>query len=141
MIKFNKDDRPDIKQQIEYLNNKGRNLQVSEDYTKTFDFFNDDCIVEYKRRNCNHDTWPDFILEKFKFDANMEIANNKNIKFYYQNRFNDGKGWEWDITDMVKNNTMPEIIEEEMNQYTYVDNPQKIIKKIYMLKLDMGYEI
>ena len=42
---------------------------------------------------------------------------------------------------MVKNNTMPEIIEEEMNQYTYVDNPQKIIKKIYMLKLDMGYEI
>jgi hypothetical protein len=71
----------------------------------------------------------------------MEIANNKNIKFYYQNRFNDGKVWEWDITDMVKNNTMPEIIEEEMNQYTYVDNPQKIIKKIYMLKLDMGYEI
>ena len=80
-------------------------------------------------------------IEKFKFDANMEIANSKNIKFYYQNRFNDGKVWEWDITDMVKNNTMPEIIEEEMNQYTYVDNPQKIIKKIYMLKLDMGYEI
>ena len=65
----------------------------------------------------------------------------REIKFYYQNRFNDGKVWEWDITDMVKNNTMPEIIEEEMNQYTYVDNPQKIIKKIYMLKLDMGYEI
>ena len=42
---------------------------------------------------------------------------------------------------MVSNNAMPKIIEEEMNQYTYVDNPQKIIKKIYMLTLNMGYEI
>ena len=76
-----------------------------------------------------------------KFDYLVLYLFLKEIKFYYQNRFNDGKVWEWDITDMVKNNTMPEIIEEEMNQYTYVDNPQKIIKKIYMLKLDMGYEI
>ena len=71
----------------------------------------------------------------------MDIANEKKIKFFYQNRFNNGKVWEWDITDMVNNNAMPKIIEEEMNQYTYVDNPQKIIKKIYMLTLNMGYEI
>jgi hypothetical protein len=28
-----------------------------------------------------------------------------------------------------------------MNHYTYVNNPNKIIKQVYMLRLDQGYEI
>ena len=41
----------------------------------------------------------------------------------------------------TEKNLMPEPIEKEMNRYTYVADPTKTTKKVYMLKLDQGYEI
>ena len=45
------------------------------------------------------------------------------------------------MSKMEKENTLPEPIVKEMNHYTYVDNQQKVPKKVYMLTLAMGYEI
>ena len=42
---------------------------------------------------------------------------------------------------MEKENTLPEPEVREMNHYTYVDNQKKVPKSVYMLTLDMGYEI
>ena len=42
---------------------------------------------------------------------------------------------------MVKENKLPEPIVKEMNRYTFVENQEKVPKKVYMLTLDMGYEI
>ena len=39
-----------------------------------------------------------------------------NISFYYQNKFNNGKIWEWDMTDMAARNCLPKLIEKEMKQ-------------------------
>ena len=71
----------------------------------------------------------------------MKLANKHNILFFYQNKFNDGKIWEWNITKMVEKNLMPEPQMKEMNRHTFVTNPEKVPKKVYMLTLDMGYQI
>ena len=42
---------------------------------------------------------------------------------------------------MVERNDLPKLINKEMNHYTYVNNPNKITKQVYMLRLDQGYEI
>ena len=42
---------------------------------------------------------------------------------------------------MVQENKMPKPIVKEMNHYTYVNEQHKVPKKVYMLTLDMGYEI
>ena len=36
---------------------------------------------------------------------------------------------------------MPEPQIKEMNRHTFVNNPTKVHKKVYLLTLDMGYEI
>jgi len=59
----------------------------------------------------------------------------------YQNKFSDGKVWEWDMSKMEKENTLTEPEVREMNHYTYVNNQKKVPKSVYMLTLDMGYEI
>tara|TARA_Y100000741_G_C18032138_1_gene468769 strand:- start:163 stop:600 length:438 start_codon:yes stop_codon:yes gene_type:complete len=145
MILFNQNDDYDRKQQLEYLNDlpqyKLFRLKSVPDQMKTYDFYNEKCIIEFKKRTCNHDTFPDFILQKDKFDTNLDIATRNNISFYYQNKFNNGKIWEWDMTDMAAKNCLPKLIEKEMNRYTYVPNPEKISKRVYMLKLSEGYEI
>lgn len=42
---------------------------------------------------------------------------------------------------MEKENSLPEPIVKEMNHYTYVNDQKKVPKSVYMLTLDMGYEI
>jgi len=95
MILFNQNDDYDRKQQLEYLNDlpqyKLFRLKSVPDQMKTYDFYNEKCIIEFKKRTCNHDTFPDFILQKDKFDTNLDIATRNNISFYYQNKFNNGK--------------------------------------------------
>ena len=128
MILFNQNDDYDRKQQLEYLNDlpqyKLFELKSVPDQMKTYDFYNQKCIIEFKKRTCNHDTFPDFILQKDKFDTNLDIATRNNISFYYQNKFNNGKIQEWDMTDMAARNCLPKLIEKEMNRYTYVPNPE-----------------
>ena len=145
MINFNQSDSHDIKIQLEYLNNKPEyqedKLAITNIKTKPFDFWNKSKIIEFKKRNCEHDRFPDYILQEDKLRVNTEIAKKHNITFLYQNKFSNGKVWQWDISKMVKENTLPEPIVKEMNHYTYVDNQQKVPKKVYMLTLDMGYEI
>ena len=144
-MKFKKGDSHDLKKQLEYLNNKSEHqedkLTIAKEQHKRFDFSNKSKIIEFKKRNCSHDQFPNFILQEDKLRTNMEIAKKHNIKFYYQNRFSDNKVWEWDITKMVENNLLPEPIVKKMNDYTYVNNQQKVPKKAYMLTLAMGYEI
>ena len=88
MILFNQNDDYDRKQQLEYLNDlpqyKLFRLKSVPDQMKTYDFYNEKCIIEFKKRTCNHDTFPDFILQKDKFDTNLDIATRNNISFYYQ---------------------------------------------------------
>jgi hypothetical protein len=145
MINFNQSDSHDIKIQLEYLNNKPEyqedNLAITNIKTKPFDFWNKSKIIEFKKRNCEHNRFPDFILQEDKLRINTEIANKHNITFLYQNKFSNGKVWEWNISKMTKENTLPKPIVKEMNHYTYVDNQQKVPKKVYMLTLAMGYEI
>ena len=144
-MKFNQGDGHDLKIQLEYLNNKPEyqedKLRIAKEKHKSFDFWNKSKIIEFKKRNCSHDRFPNFILQEDKLRTNMEIAKKHNIKFYYQNRFSDGKVWEWDITKMVEENKLPEPIVKKMNDYTYVNDQQKVPKKVYMLTLAMGYEI
>ena len=144
-MKFNQGDGHDLKIQLEYLNNKPEyqedKLRIAKEKHKSFDFWNKSKIIEFKKRNCSHDRFPNFILQEDKLRTNMEIAKKHNIKFYYQNRFSDNKVWEWDITKMVENNLLPEPIVKKMNDYTYVNDQQKVPKKVYMLTLAMGYEI
>ena len=145
MINFNQSDSHDIKIQLEYLNNKPEyqedNLAITNIKTKPFDFWNKSKIIEFKKRNCEHNRFPDFILQEDKLRINTEIANKHNITFLYQNKFSNGKVWEWNISKMTKENTLPKPIVKETNHYTYVDNQQKVPKKVYMLTLAMGYEI
>ena len=144
-MKFNQGDGHDLKIQLEYLNNKPEyqedKLRIAKEKHKSFDFWNKSKIIEFKKRNCSHDRFPNFILQEDKLRTNMEIAKKHNIKFYYQNRFSDNKVWEWDITKMVEENKLPEPIVKKMNDYTYVNDQQKVSKKVYMLTLAMGYEI
>ena len=76
-----------------------------------------------------------------KLRINIDLAKKHNIIFLYQNKFSDGKIWEWNISKMVQENKMPKPIVKEMNHYTYVNEQHKVPKKVYMLTLDMGYEI
>ncbi len=71
----------------------------------------------------------------------MRQRKKHNITFLYQNKFSNGKIWEWNISKMEKENALPEPEVREMNHYTYVDNQKKVPKSVYMLTLDMGYEI
>tara|TARA_R100000231_G_scaffold5766_1_gene8801 strand:- start:201 stop:638 length:438 start_codon:yes stop_codon:yes gene_type:complete len=145
MIMFNQSDEGDRKKQLEYLNTKPEyqedKLRLVPEQMKSFDFWNLTRIIEFKKRKCDHDTFPNWILEQYKYEVNMEIANKHNILFFYQNKFNDGKIWEWNITKMVEKNLMPEPQMKEMNRHTFVTNPEKVPKKVYMLTLDMGYQI
>ena len=144
-MRFNQNDGSDRKKQIEYLNNKlayqDDQLRLVPEQMKSFDFWHWSRIIEFKTRTCNHDTFPNFILEQYKYDTNMDIAKKHDILFLYQNKFANSKIWEWDITKMVKENLMPEPQIKEMNRYTYVTDPEKVPKKVYMLTLDTGYEI
>jgi hypothetical protein len=126
-MRFNQNDDYDRKKQIEYLNNKPEyqddKLRLVPEEMKSFDFWNWSKIVEFKKRNCNHNTFPNFILQEDKMKKNID------------------KIWEWNISEMVKDNKLPEPIVKNMNKYTFVDNPEKVPKKVYMLTLAMGYEI
>ena len=106
MMRFNQNDDYDRKKQLEYLNNKPKyqedKLRLVPEQMKPFDFWNWTRIIEFKKRNCNHDQFPDFILQEDKLKNNMEIANKHDILFLYQNKFYNDKIWEWDITKMVK---------------------------------------
>jgi len=145
MIMFNQSDSGDREEQLKYLNNKPEyqedKLRLVPEQMKSFDFWNWSRIIEFKKRNCNYDTFPNWILEQYKYDTNMDIAQKHNILFFYQNKFDDGKIWEWNITQMVKENLMPEPQIKEMNRHTFVNNPTKVPKKVYLLTLDMGYKI
>ena len=144
-MRFNQNDDYDRKKQIEYLNNKPEyqddKLRLVPEEMKSFDFWNWSKIVEFKKRNCNHNTFPNFILQEDKMKKNIEIAQKHNIIFLYQNKFYNDKIWECNISEMVKDNKLPEPIVKNMNKYTFVDNPEKVPKKVYMLTLAMGYEI
>ena len=111
MIQFNQNDDSDRKKQIEYLNNKPEyqddKLRLVPEQMKSFDFWNWSRIIEFKKRKCNHDTFPNWILEQYKYDTNMNIVKKHDILFFYQNKFDNGKIWEWNITQMVKENLMP----------------------------------
>jgi len=145
MINFNQSDSHDLKIQLEYLNNKPEyqedKLKIAIEKHKRFDFWNKSTIVEFKKRNFEHDKYPDYILEENKYITNMEIAKKNNLTFLYQNKFSNGKVWEWNINKMVEENTLPEPLVKEMNHYTYVNDQKKVPKKVYMLTLDMGREI
>jgi len=145
VINFNQSDTHDLKTQLEYLNNKSEyqedKLQITNIKTKPFDFWNKSKIIAFKKRNCAHNRFPDFILQEDKLRTNIETAKKNNITFLYQNKFSDGKVWEWDMSKMEKENTLPEPEVREMNHYTYVNNQKKVPKSVYMLTLDMGYEI
>jgi hypothetical protein len=142
---FNQNDSGDREEQLKYLNNKSEyqedKLRLVPEQMKSFDFWNWSRIIEFKKRNCNYDTFPNWILEQYKYDTNMDIAQKHNILFFYQNKFDDGKIWEWNITQMVKENLMPEPQIKEMNRHTFVNNTTKVPKKVYLLTLDMGYKI
>jgi hypothetical protein len=142
---FNQNDSGDREEQLKYLNNKPEyqedKLRLVPEQMKSFDFWNWSRIIEFKKRNCNYDTFPNWILEQYKYDTNMDIAQKHNILFFYQNKFDDGKIWEWNITQMVKENLMPEPQIKEMNRHTFVNNTTKVPKKVYLLTLDMGYKI
>ena len=91
MIIFNRNDGADIQEQLTYLNSlpqyKLFRLRAVKEQMKTYDFWNEKCIIEFKKRTCNHDTFPDFILQKDKYDMNMELAKKHKISFYYQNKY------------------------------------------------------
>ena len=59
MILFNQNDDYDRKQQLEYLNDlpqyKLFRLKSVPDQMKTYDFYNEKCIIEFKKRTCNHE--------------------------------------------------------------------------------------
>ena len=145
MINFNQSDSHDVKTQLEYLNKKPEyqedKLRITNISTKPYDFWNWSVIIEFKKRNCEHDRFPDFILQEDKLRINIDLAKKHNIIFLYQNKFSDGKIWEWNISKMVQENKMPKPIVKEMNHYTYVNEQHKVPKKVYMLTLDMGYQI
>ena len=137
MISFNQSDTHDVKTQLDYLNNKPEyqedKLKITNIKTKPFDFWNNSRIIEFKKRNCEHNRFPDFILQEDKLRINIETAKKHNITFLYQNKFSNGKIWEWNISKMEKENALPEPEVREMNHYTYVDNQKKVPKSVYML--------
>ena len=95
--------------------------------------------VEFKKRNCEHDRFPDYILQEDKLRTNMEIAKKHNIKFYYQNKFNDNKVWEWDITKMVEENNcnLIDIREKgELDKMGRVENSNHIPRGMLEFWLD-----
>ena len=84
MIVFNRNDGADIQEQLTYLSSlpqyKLFRLRAVREQMKTYDFWNEKCIIEFKRRTCNHNTFPDFILQKDKFDTKGILI--KHLKFY-----------------------------------------------------------
>ena len=58
MINFNQSDSHDVKTQLEYLNKKPEyqedKLRITNISTKPYDFWNNSKIIEFKKRNCEH---------------------------------------------------------------------------------------
>ena len=141
-MRFNQNDASDRKKQIEYLNNKPEyqddKLRLVPEQMKSFDFWNWSRIIEFKTRTCNHNTFPNFILEQYKYDTNMDIAKKHDILFLYQNKFANGKIWEWDITKMVIKIWFEESKEKV---FIVIFTSLKVLIKVYMLSLDTCYEM
>ena len=75
MMRFNQNDDYDRKKQLEYLNNKPKyqedKLRLVPEQMKPFDFWNWTRIIEFKKRNCNHYQFQDFILKEDKLKNNI----------------------------------------------------------------------
>ena len=70
---FNQSDEGDRKKQLEYLNTKPEyqedKLRLVPEQMKSFDFWNLTRIIEFKKRKCDHDTFPNWILEQYKYEV------------------------------------------------------------------------
>jgi len=63
----------------------------------TYDAENKDFILEIKSRKAKYDKW---IIEKHKFDANVDIALRKNKQFLYLTEYRTGM-LVWNINDLI----------------------------------------
>jgi hypothetical protein len=100
-------------------------------------------LGEIKVRNCEFETYPDYILEVMKFKSLCKRMKDNNYNLlYYINFFNNEKE---ELKDFVVFNlsarikewqvTLPTIQHKWMNEVTFKSN-HKVQKEVLMLKYD-----
>lgn len=66
------------------------NIKTYDDKFSTFDFYNDNCLIELKSRRCNHNTYDDLMMNINKYEKGIkEICENKKHIYYFFS-FEDG---------------------------------------------------
>ena len=86
---------------MNYLNKKlfkGNELEQNNDQFAHYDLFNENTIIEFKRRTMPSTQYGDSFFEKRKYDLNIEDGR----KFLYVVKFTD-RTYVWDISKMDQN--------------------------------------
>lgn len=117
----------DIVDKLNNLYPKMQPLVLADDPFSSYDASNDTYLIEIKSRDKNYPSW---IIEKEKFDANIDIAVEQGKQFVYLTEYN-GKIITWNINKLVKNENFNFHWEiREMPATTEFDNTDKVFKQV-----------
>lgn len=86
----------------EFLTKRNIKVSFTEDLYSSYDAETDKAIYEIKVRDCNSNTYKDYILEEHKVLEMLKLKEQNNKRIYYVNFFNDGKMILWDIERVCK---------------------------------------
>ena len=92
----------------------------------TYDAENKDYILEIKSRKAKYDKW---LIEKHKFDSNVDIALRKNKQFLYLTEYRTGM-LVWNINDLINVGYDFGWEFKEQPKTTDFDNNNKIMKEV-----------
>ena len=83
-LQFGQEKEFEIKETLERIFGN-LNHNINDNFSR-FDFENNECVIEYKYRNCDHDTYDGFFMTKQK--VNHALKANKKVYWVFQ--YEDG---------------------------------------------------
>lgn len=92
----------------------------------TYDAENKDYILEIKSRKSRYEKW---LIEKYKFDTNLDIALKKNKQFIYLTEYRTDM-LVWNINDLINVGYDFGWELKEQPKTTDFDNNNKIMKEV-----------
>ena len=92
----------------------------------TYDAENKDYILEIKSRKSRYEKW---LIEKYKFDTNLDIALRKNKQFIYLTEYRTDM-LVWNINDLINVGYDFGWELKEQPKTTDFDNNNKIMKEV-----------
>ena len=123
----------------DYLNKvefKDDNLKSNNDQFAHYDLFNENTIVEFKRRTMASTMYGDSFFEKRKYDFNIKDGR----RFLYVVKFTD-KTYVWDISKMDQNDFDFKWFKKSLPETTQFNRRQFVYKIVSCLTTKTGKKI